>query len=386
MANPVPFKEPYTIVDGIKGRGHYVGTYLGHAAFSRGWWGEGEVKFYLDGDTDYPTINGTGEEDYFLGSYGYIKRHQNGIPYEANFSSDYAGFYATRKHTIEEYMSDSSERRYGQYRWHIVDPVRFDSDLKITIQNLGWEYEGARGTGHFLPLQDHLASVAYWYQSEPHQPFPELPPPGELRLETQKSITPNRNRPEFVELYNAYNSTADIVMLGDSLTHLANWNELLPEQSILNRGIAGDRTSDVLARLKAIRKAKAEYIFLMIGINDLYQNVDIKTVRQNIGKIVDELTAFDTTRRVFLQSTLPCNATMNVACSPVLPLVTDLNSFLAEFADSHDRVEFLDLVDLLSDEKQMLSSAYTYDGLHLNSAAYEIWVKEINKVLDEETE
>jgi lysophospholipase L1-like esterase len=218
------------------------------------------------------------------------------------------------------------------------------------------------------------------------QPFPELPPADEMKLSVQKSITPNRNRPEFVELYNAYNSTADIVMLGDSITHLVNWNELMPERSVLNRGIAGDRTSDVLARLTAIRKAKAEYIFLMIGINDLHQNVDIETVRQNIVKIVDELIAFESTRRVFMQSTLPCNATINEACSPLLPLVADLDSFLAEFADSREKVEFLDLVDLLSDEKQMLSSAYTYDGLHLNSAAYEIWVKEINKVLEAEAE
>jgi len=202
-------------------------------------------------------------------------------------------------------------------------------------------------------------------------------------ISDQKTIASKQNRPEFVELYNAYNSTADIVMLGDSITHFANWNELLPERSILNRGIAGDRTSDVLARLTAIRKAKAETIFLMIGINDLYQGVDIETVQQNIEKIIDELTAFDSTKMVFLQSTLPCNATMNAACTPLLPLVMELDSYLTELAASRNKVEFLNLVDLLSDEKQMLSSAYTYDGLHLNSAAYEIWVKEINRVLSE---
>jgi len=189
MANPHAFKEPYTIVDGIKGKGHYVGTYLGHAAFSPGWWGEGEVKFYIDGDTDYPTINGTGEEDYFLGSYSYRRRRENGVRYEVNYSGEYAGFYATRTHPREEYMSDEAERRYGQYRWHIVDPIRFKSDLKVTIQSLGWEIEERKFSGHYLPLRDHLASVAFWYQTEPHQVFPELPGPHELTLDEQKVFT-----------------------------------------------------------------------------------------------------------------------------------------------------------------------------------------------------
>jgi hypothetical protein len=196
MANPVAFKEPYTIVDGIKGKGHYVGTYLGHAAFSPGWWGEGEVKFYIDGDTDFPTINGTGEEDYFLGSYSYRRRRENGERYEVDYSGEHAGFYATRSHTREEYMSDTAERRYGQYRWHVVDPIRFTSDLRVTIQNLGWEREGGKPTGRYLPLQDHLASVAYWYQTEPHQPFPDLPGPHELRLDPQKTLTPREKQIE----------------------------------------------------------------------------------------------------------------------------------------------------------------------------------------------
>jgi hypothetical protein len=183
--NPHAFKEPYTIVDGIKGRGHYVGTYLGHAAFSPGWWGEGEVKFYIDGDTDYPTINGTGEEDYFLGSYSYRRQREDGERYEVSFSGEHAGFYATRSHTNDEYQAEDGERRYGQYRWHMVDPIRFTSDLRVTIQNLGWERENGKHTGHYLPLQDHLASVAYWYQTEPHQAFPELPGPDDLRLAEQ---------------------------------------------------------------------------------------------------------------------------------------------------------------------------------------------------------
>ena len=69
--NPVPYKEVYTILDGVTGKGQYVGTYMAFAPHDNGWWGEGEIKFYMDGDTDFPTICGTGTEDYFCGSYDF---------------------------------------------------------------------------------------------------------------------------------------------------------------------------------------------------------------------------------------------------------------------------------------------------------------------------
>jgi len=176
----------YTIVDGIRGKGQYVGTSLSHGARSPGWWGEGEVKFYVDGDTSNPTINGTGEEDYFLGSYSYLRQAgklPNGDPKlrEENFSSLYSGFYSVMP--LEEadpaYYNGSAERRIGEYRWHIVDPIRFDHDLKVTIQALGWN---ADGSGTYLPLQDSFASVAYWYQAEPHAEFPKLSSNAELQV------------------------------------------------------------------------------------------------------------------------------------------------------------------------------------------------------------
>jgi hypothetical protein len=171
--NPLPEKDVYTIVDGIKGRGNYVGTYLAHGANSPGWWGEGEIKFYLDGDTDFPTICGTGEEDYFNGSYGYNDRNVDGKDVYETFSSPYTGFYH-----VESYAGP--QRRFGQYRWHITDPVRFEQDLRITIQSLGWQSEG-----RYLPLQDDLASVAYWYQTEPHAPFPALPAVEQLVIKDE---------------------------------------------------------------------------------------------------------------------------------------------------------------------------------------------------------
>ncbi len=161
--NPLPEKAVFTIVDGIKGRGHYVGTYLAHGANSPGWWGEGEIKFFIDGDDEFPTICGTGEEDYFCGSYGYNEqRNEDGTYSYDSFATPYTGFH--------HIPYEGVQRRFGQYRWHITDPVRFEQNLRITIQSLGWQSEG-----RYLPLQDDLASVAYWYQREPHNSFPALP-------------------------------------------------------------------------------------------------------------------------------------------------------------------------------------------------------------------
>lgn len=166
--NPLPYKDVYTILDGVKGTGMYVGTYLAHGANSDGWWGEGEIKFYMDGDTDFPTICGTGEEDYFCGSYGYNERKDdNGKWVYDSFTSPYTGFH--------HIPYKGEQRRFGQYRWHITDPIRFKSDLRVTIQSIGWQSEG-----RYLPLQDDQASVAYWYQTEPHAPFPALPEKDKL--------------------------------------------------------------------------------------------------------------------------------------------------------------------------------------------------------------
>ena len=161
--NPLPYKQVYTIVDGIRGRGQYVGTYMAWGVNNNGWWGEGEIKFYLDGDREFPTINGTGTEDYFGGSYNF--ENQEKKQYQ-EFTTPYSGLIQV----IKPDGLYQSQQRFGLYRWHIADPIRFESDLRVTIQALGW-----RSGGRYLPLMDDIASVAYWYQIEPHAPFPKLP-------------------------------------------------------------------------------------------------------------------------------------------------------------------------------------------------------------------
>jgi hypothetical protein len=161
--NPLPYKEVYTILDGVEGHGKYVGTYMAWGVNNTGWWGEGEIKFYLDGDKEFPTICGTGTEDYFCGSYNFENK-------ETKQYQEYTTPYAGLSQVIRPDGLYQSQTRFNMYRWHITDPVRFKKDLRITIQALGW-----RSEGRFLPLQDDIASVAYWYQTLPGKPFPPLP-------------------------------------------------------------------------------------------------------------------------------------------------------------------------------------------------------------------
>jgi hypothetical protein len=163
-SNPLPYQTVHTLLDGVHGQGHYVGTYLAWGVNNNGWWGEGEIKFYLDGDGEFPTICGTGTEDYFCGSYNFdVGKEQGGY---REFCTPYAGL-------VQVLRPDGlyqAQTRFSLYRWHIMDPIRFTQDLTVTIQALGW-----RSGGRYLPLQDDIASTVFWYQTLPTAPFPALP-------------------------------------------------------------------------------------------------------------------------------------------------------------------------------------------------------------------
>ena len=150
-----PIDNPdHVILDGVKGKGHYVGTYLAWTQLANGWWGEGEIKFFMDGDKEYPTICGTGTEDYFCGAWGFGD----------TYSTAFLGYPLWVK-------NEGEVPKHGLYRWHILDPIRFEKDLKVTMQALGWW-----PNGKYQPLQDDIASVGYWYQIEPHAKFVEMLP------------------------------------------------------------------------------------------------------------------------------------------------------------------------------------------------------------------
>lgn len=169
----LPDKTDYIILDGISGQGQYVGTYMTYDIQQRGWWGEGEIKFFLDGDGAFPTIAGTGTEDYFNGSYDFV--HPLSREYQI-FSGPYSGLVQVLRPEDRE-----TGTRFGLYRWHISDPIRFKSDLRVTIQGLGWQ--NIEGERVYRSIHDGISSVAFWYQREPHRAYPALPPDGELKRE-----------------------------------------------------------------------------------------------------------------------------------------------------------------------------------------------------------
>ncbi len=188
--NPLPYKQVYTILDGVRGRGHYVGTYMAWAVLSNRWWGEGEIKFYLDGDWPpgaqpaeyggdaFPTICSTGTEDYFCGAYNFDVRTRD---HRGDEHTQYQAFNTSFAGLPQIIRGDGHyqvQQRFGMYRWHIPDPIRFEQDLAVTIQALGVGRSGHR----YLPHSDDIASVAYWYQTLPTAPFPTLPDRDSLEI------------------------------------------------------------------------------------------------------------------------------------------------------------------------------------------------------------
>ena len=169
-SNPVPYKQVHTVLDGVMGEGHYAGVamFVGLNG-ANGWWGEGEMKFYLDGDDEYPTICGTGLEDYFLGAYDWSVNGKY-VPHSFPFSGMYQVIAPSGDHV--------SQQRFGMYRFHIMDPIRFAKDLRITVQDLGWRSNPRR----FLARQDDITTVAYWYQTLPTASFPIFPSKDEREI------------------------------------------------------------------------------------------------------------------------------------------------------------------------------------------------------------
>lgn len=160
-SNPAPAGEDHTILADVEGAGTFVGTYLAWASLSGDWWGEGEVKFYIDGDDEFPTLCGTGTEDYVGGAWCFGD--------DETYSTPYLGY----PHSSGE---DGPVHNHGLYRWHVPDPIRFTEDLRVTVQQIGANHKDG-----YFERSDDVSSVAYWYQREPHAAFPELPDRSDRR-------------------------------------------------------------------------------------------------------------------------------------------------------------------------------------------------------------
>jgi hypothetical protein len=161
----------------LKAKGSTVGTYIAWGVNNNGWWGEGEIKFFMDDDDKYPTICGTGTEDYFCGSYDFDTKQKNAAGVEEVNYTEFSTAYAGLHQVVRGDGHYKVQQRFGMYRWHITDPIRFEKNLKVTIQALGW-----RNNGTYLPLQDDIASTVFWYQVDGHAPFPKFPTKDELEV------------------------------------------------------------------------------------------------------------------------------------------------------------------------------------------------------------
>ncbi|MBO1752132.1 DUF2961 domain-containing protein [Actinotalea sp. BY-33] len=161
-SNPLEDRTPHTILEGVEGAGHYVGTYIAWGVNSPGWWGEGEIKFFMDDDEEFPTICGTGTEDYFGGAWNF---DVPGAGY-TEFTTPYLGM----PQVIQPDGLYDSQQRFGMYRWHVADPIVFGERLRVTIQALGW-----RSGWRYLPLRDDIASTAWFYLDRPATQRPPAP-------------------------------------------------------------------------------------------------------------------------------------------------------------------------------------------------------------------
>ncbi len=163
--HPVTKGRSYTVIDGIQGKGQFAGVTLATGMSGNNTcWVEGEARMYIDDDV-YPSIHYTGTEDYFGGSYGFgndifIKKYQT-------YSGHYSGMYSILGDNSAFY---NGQQRFLLYRFHITDPIHFETSFRMTLDNMGW-------TG---PRYDDYTSVAYWYQTLPSSPYKPLPSDDEM--------------------------------------------------------------------------------------------------------------------------------------------------------------------------------------------------------------
>lgn len=169
--------EDHVILDGVEGAGHYVGTYVALASLQRFWWGEGEVKFYLDGD-EFPTQCSTGLEDYAGGAWAFQDYLGADPPPEVlTFCAPFFGypFRSTVDTTKASPFAVDAVPSHGLYRWHLLDPIVFTKQLRVTLQQIGaWDHG-------LFERSDDVSTVGYWYQVGGHVTRPVLPV-RELRI------------------------------------------------------------------------------------------------------------------------------------------------------------------------------------------------------------
>ena len=181
------------------------------------------------------------------------------------------------------------------------------------------------------------------------------------------------------QIYASFNRKANTVMIGDSLTDIADWSDIFPGASVVNRGIGGDTANGILSRMDGVLSVGAKKAFIMVGINDLLKGVSPSDILEDYSKIVKIL--IEHGHQVYIQSTLFCNGTLlSVACTRNLNKISVLNTGLEQLAKQHG-LTYINLNSDLSLDGQ-LNELYTYDGLHLNAFGYEVWKNKIEQYIN----
>ncbi|MDB5108943.1 MAG: family lipase [Mucilaginibacter sp.] len=171
-----------------------------------------------------------------------------------------------------------------------------------------------------------------------------------------------------------------IVFLGNSITERGMWNELIPGKVIMNRGIGGDNTFGVLARLDPIVKTKPQKVFLLIGINDLGRGLPVEVIAANYKKIIQKVITGSPKTTLYIQSVLPMNDDILKAAylKNKMALIVQLNQEIIKLAAAY-KLTYINLHEIFDNGKGQLKAELTIDGIHLNPAAYVLWVDYLEK-------
>lgn len=180
----------------------------------------------------------------------------------------------------------------------------------------------------------------------------------------------SQGRREMLEAVDVHDPEA-IVFIGDSITHQAEWSELLHDPHIKNRGVDGETTDQVLSRLDGLKKIQPRMVMLMVGINDLASRKPDEAFA-NIALIVKRILAGSPSSKIVIQSVLPVNNQVKFQYRSNDD-VRKLNSLLVDYS-KQNQLQFVDVYRVLIDQGGNLDKAYTFDGIHLNGAGYQRWV------------
>lgn len=163
-----------------------------------------------------------------------------------------------------------------------------------------------------------------------------------------------------------------IVFVGNSLTDAGRWNDILPEFPVLNRGISGDISYGVFARLDEILRHKPEKLFLMIGVNDLKRNIPTANIIDNYSKIVSRIKRESPHTKIYLNSILPINPDKLLESFRAVKNtdVAILNGGLRQISEKESNVTFVNLHEVFADKQGNLRAEVTPDGIHLEVSAY----------------